>query len=275
MEDYRLTSTGTGFSLIKKTHAPTNPKRHFHPWWEILFIVKGDRTLFYGDRIVHIGAGTFVCIPPGVLHRGINEDETCFLFNLFFSENDQVLPPTDSQFAPILKILEELKPLTFLDELSAKKIASLFESIGFELKAKKRNYSTLSWSFLTEILVTVSRKTRSAEPKLRPVFYENKGIALVMNWINEHFDEEFTLSSLAKKFGYTSSSLSRSFKEVTHFGFIEYVNSIRIAKACKLLRDGSKHSVLDIALSCGFGSVTQFGRCFKNFTGTTPLKYRK
>ena len=49
-DDYRLTSTGCGFSLIKKSHAITNPTRHFHPWWEILYIESGERTFFYANR---------------------------------------------------------------------------------------------------------------------------------------------------------------------------------------------------------------------------------
>ncbi|MBQ1600952.1 MAG: helix-turn-helix transcriptional regulator, partial [Ruminococcus sp.] len=67
--------------------------------------------------------------------------------------------------------------------------------------------------------------------------------------------------------------LSRSFKTFTQFSFVEYINSLRIAESCKLLHN-TRLSVLEIALKCGFGSVTQYGRWFKKLVGKSPVKYR-
>ncbi|MNJ41043.1 Bifunctional transcriptional activator/DNA repair enzyme AdaA [compost metagenome] len=79
---------------------------------------------------------------------------------------------------------------------------------------------------------------------------------------------------LAEKFYVSPYYLSRFFKEATGFTFVEYVNSVRINEATKLLERSSLKVNL-IAKKVGFGSVTHFGRVFKSVTGHAPLYYRK
>ncbi len=273
-EDYRLTDTTCGISLIKKSHAITNPARHFHPWWEILYIASGERTFFYANRTLHIGAGTFLCIAPGILHRAINPaGESCRLYNVFFSEGGQALPPDNPRFVSLLPVLQACNPCIALPPEMQDRVSHLFSCMGKELITKEAGWETLVWSYLGEILVAVSRQKMVAGVALQPTVEMKPHLAAAIDYLNVHYTEPLTLSSVAERFHLSPSHLSRSFKAATHFGFVEYVNSLRVSRACRLLSDTQK-SVLDIAMECGFGSVTQFGRCFKELAGTNPLSYR-
>jgi len=99
-------------------------------------------------------------------------------------------------------------------------------------------------------------------------------ISEIVRYINQHYMEEISLPRLAEKFYVSLYYLSRFFKEATGFTFVEYVNSVRIAEAKKLLEQSSM-KVNSIAKRVGFGSVTHFGRVFKSVTGHAPLYYRK
>ncbi|MOA45630.1 Bifunctional transcriptional activator/DNA repair enzyme AdaA [compost metagenome] len=96
----------------------------------------------------------------------------------------------------------------------------------------------------------------------------------IVQFINSHYTEELSLHLLADKFYVSPYYLSRFFKEATGFTFVEYLNSVRIKEAKKLLLRSSMKVNL-IAKHTGFGSVTHFGRVFKQITGHTPLYYRK
>jgi YesN/AraC family two-component response regulator len=85
---------------------------------------------------------------------------------------------------------------------------------------------------------------------------------------------ELSLQSLAEKFYVSPYYLSRFFKEVTGFTFVEYLNNVRVKEAKKLLESSSMKVNL-IFKKVGFGSVTHFGRVFKSVTGYAPLHYRK
>lgn len=275
-DDYRLTSTGTGLSLIKKSKAITNPKRHFHPWWEILYIYSGERTFFYANRTLHITEGTFLCIAPGILHRAVNPaGEVCGLYNVFFADDGNALSPNDGRFSLVSPLLESLNPCIPLTAENHRQVSELFSQLGKELLSKNPGYGAMAWAKIIEVLTLAARQNAQSPGKiLLPDEATDPKTAAVLDYLNANYTSELTLEGVARRFKISPAHLSRLFKKTTHFNFVEYVNSLRISKACRLLTS-TGDSVLNIALACGFGSVTQFGRCFKELTGTSPLKYRK
>jgi AraC-like DNA-binding protein/mannose-6-phosphate isomerase-like protein (cupin superfamily) len=274
-DDYRLTSTGLGFSFIKKSRAVTNPQRHFHVWWEILYIESGERTFFYANRTLHITAGTFIIIAPGILHRALNPpDEVCSLYNIYFGEGTKALGKDSLPFNMLLPVLEKCDSCIGLLPAVQNQVTDLFARLGEELIGKQNGYEAMAWSLIGEILVTVSRQKAERGIAMQPTSEMNGHIAAVIDYLNTHYSEEVTLGSTARRFGLSESHLSRTFKSATHFGFVEYVNSLRITKSCRFLSD-TKKPVTEIAFECGFGSVTQFGRCFRELTGKSPREYRR
>ena len=55
--------------------------------------------------------------------------------------------------------------------------------------------------------------------------------------------------------------------------FASFVNKYRIQFACELLKN-SDEDVTQIAMKCGFSTIRNFNRVFKNETGQTPKDYR-
>lgn len=274
MDDFRLTSSDLGFTLVGKTKALTNPRRHFHPWWEILYIVSGERIFFYGNKTVQAKAGAFIIVAPGVLHRAINaEGEICSLYNIFFDDDSHAPFSKNPHSAEIINILKGMNILIQFDGEAQKKISALFERLEDELSRRQKNFEPLAWSLLTGILVYASRRNLESRAESLPAFVMNERFSQVIEWVNSHFADDLNLPETASKFNMTASHLSRLFKEFTDFTFVEYVNSLRIAKSCELLKN-TNDTTLDIAFSCGFGSVTQFDRWFKKLTGKSPHKYR-
>ena len=273
--DFRFESAELGFTFIKKTKALTNPRRHFHPWWEILYIISGERTFFYGNKTVQAKAGTVLIVAPGVLHRAINpEGETCSLYNLFFDEEPSSSLTGRGHFDDIHSVFSTLEPFIQLDDAGISRINALFEKMADEIVGKQKHYEIVARSIVNEIIVLVSR-AQSESAKLEETHLAmSEHFSEILDWVNAYYKEPLSLESVAEKFNITASHLSRSFKMYTQFSFVEYVNSLRVAETCTFLRN-SKKSVLEIAMKCGFGSVTQYGRWFKKLTGRTPLDYRK
>ena len=106
-----------------------------------------------------------------------------------------------------------------------------------------------------------------------------KGIAssfltAVISYISEHFCEPLSLEILSKELGVCRFYLSRIFTQVLHTGFHEYVNTLRIDQAKKLL-ENTRDSILDVAIQCGFQNQQTFNRVFKEICGITPSAFRK
>ena len=137
---------------------------------------------------------------------------------------------------------------------------------------KSRQTIQLMISHLCEILVYLTRSTeRAVTPKL-------DGYSMIMQdaveYINKSYASEITLDSIAKKCSLSRSFFSKKFKEVTGFGFSEYLTLVRIKSAERLLAEGKKN-VTDIAFECGFNDSSYFASKFKELIGITPKKYQK
>jgi AraC-like DNA-binding protein len=68
-------------------------------------------------------------------------------------------------------------------------------------------------------------------------------------------------------------AFSRYFKKNSGAGFVEYVNQVRTNKACYLLRE-TDYQVHDIAIDCGFASISNFNKQFRKSVGISPSDYR-
>ncbi|SRR6266487_2136804 len=93
------------------------------------------------------------------------------------------------------------------------------------------------------------------------------------NFIDEHSDEELSLTKVASAVNSSANHLSEKFKQVTGVNFVDYVAHTRFKKACMLLRDVDLR-ISEIAFAVGFQSLSQFNRVFKKLSGKSPTQFR-
>ncbi len=99
-------------------------------------------------------------------------------------------------------------------------------------------------------------------------------VAAVNRHIEEHLNEELSLTVLSEKVYLNPAYLSRVYKARTGKNLIDHINESRIAKA-KMLLDGTLMKVADVARSVGIESPAYFTRLYKKMTGCTPQEYRE
>ncbi len=99
-------------------------------------------------------------------------------------------------------------------------------------------------------------------------------ISRINTYIDSHYMEDLTLTSLANMFNYNPSYLSRLYKEQSRISLVAYINEQRINKA-KLLLEGSSLKINDISAQVGFYSTKNFNQVFKKQTGITAHSYRQ
>ena len=95
----------------------------------------------------------------------------------------------------------------------------------------------------------------------------------IIKYINEHFAEQLTLLDVSKIFNFNYYYLSSYFSNHNKEGFNEFLNKIRIEKACDFLR--TDIPISDISSMVGYSDHSYFCKVFKKFTGVTPSKFRK
>ncbi len=87
----------------------------------------------------------------------------------------------------------------------------------------------------------------------------------VMRYISEHYEEDITLTSLAERFGYEPTYLSRLFNRTLNMNLREYLGRIRVS-AVKRLR--AENPILPLSLAiygCGFRNENTYYRAYHRY----------
>ena len=93
------------------------------------------------------------------------------------------------------------------------------------------------------------------------------------DWLEEHYAEELTLSSLAERYHVESSYFSRIFRQEMGQNLILYITNRRLEKAKEYMRE-SRINLAEIAFLVGYDDYTYFSRVFRKHTGMSPREYR-
>ena len=94
------------------------------------------------------------------------------------------------------------------------------------------------------------------------------------DYIHKNYSYHLTIPAIASYSGVTRSQLFRVFKQNIGMSTQEYIITVRLQNAVRLMRT-TNLSVTEILFSCGFSDASHFSRQFKLRYGSTPSAYMK
>lgn len=232
-------------------------QQHAHDYVEMLYVRKNGWICYINFKEYRLNKGDVIFAFPGQIHS--HEASECESITLLFPKD---LPIYDKVFcnmlpkSPILSNVDEETDALFCKAAEANKSNNAYS------KGITQGYiSLILGKLLPRLELYPARKTEiTAEEKL-------------IMYCSKHYLEPITLSSVAEALGYSPTHLSHLFAYKFKIGFSKFINTMRLEDAKKMLR-GDK-SITQIALDCGFGSMRNFNRAFKEQTGKTPSEYKK
>ncbi|MBH5316275.1 helix-turn-helix transcriptional regulator [Paenibacillus sp. GSMTC-2017] len=262
-------------SREKKTHSSIS-SAHYHDAYEILYLISGQIYYYVEDRTYQIVSGVLLFINMNDLHKLVNINGATFeRVTLIFKKDFLSTFLIENEGYNLFSYFHSHSNAIKLGGYDQTFIEYHFNKMIQEETNKLPGYDYYQKVLLTELLLFLKRKVdMGLNLNLVESNRANKKISLILEFINHNYDKHVSLEDLSQNFSISPSHLSRTFKDVTGFTCIEYLNNIRMKEARSLLKD-SKLSVSDIAVRVGFENLTHFGRIFKGTVGTTPLQYRK
>ncbi len=247
---------------------------HYHPEYELTYIVKGKGKRLVGDSYEQFTEGDFVLIGPNIPHTWVSDKERRYKnvaiviqFGTSFIEPLLAYP----ELADIKQLLH--KSNSGLQFSSTK--SSTATELMMQIKSMDGIHAITTLILLLHALAAEKAKTLSSS-KFIPVKGEqnDKRINKVFQYIQNGFSGRLTLEEAAKSVHLSVSAFCKFFKRVSGKTFSDYVNEIRIAHACTLLIETDK-PISTIASVSGFENLAYFNRIFLRKKKMTPGKYRK
>lgn len=159
----------------------------------------------------------------------------------------------------------------FLSHLNRCKLT---EDIGpkIDLNRLTNQEGFSSWSEVIQYFRSLAEKIM--EQKDHDSFTNaNHIFRFIRNYVDQHIEDDLSLTRFAELLHFHPFYLSRLFKQVTGTSLSEYILRTKAVKAKDMLSNSSL-KVNEIALYLGFKTASYFTSFFKKYTGLTPKEYR-
>lgn len=265
-------------------------KIHTHDFIEIVYVYDGKGYHIYNDVTYPVSKGELYIINSRTPHCFYPTDksnsEHLVVYNLCF------LPEFISSINIHLPILVELTDIMlykslYPDEIiyspdlklsgsMRTEIEQLYEKMYLEFTSKGINYVELLRLSLCELLLKIHRfyQQNHASPESAVIKYRHQLIPDCIQYLRENYSKKVTIEELSNNFFLSKSYLSSLFKKATGSGVVEYLQHIRIERACELLTNTTL-SITEISTQVGYTDYRFFNKSFKKITGVTAHEYRK
>jgi transcriptional regulator GlxA family with amidase domain len=140
-----------------------------------------------------------------------------------------------------------------------------------------RRLRGVPWKMSFTMKAIISQMTRGGETGLAgptgPVRYVDPRVQKMMAYMEENFQKDLSLEKLAQSVNLSIWHFGHLFKTETGKSPVQYLKSLRLAHARKLL-ETTFLSIKEVMTKVGMRDQTHFAKDFKRSYGLTPKRYR-
>lgn len=139
----------------------------------------------------------------------------------------------------------------------------------------KNQHLMIKFLQLLDVLAQLQSTSETLVANGPSLFSESEGIRIghIYNFLMLHYGRNVMLEEVAEEAHMTPQAFCRYFKKHTRQTFVSFLNEIRVNEACKKLTSGNYENISVVAYTCGFNSLTNFNRVFKNVMKVSPKTY--
>ncbi|MBP3704555.1 MAG: helix-turn-helix transcriptional regulator [Clostridia bacterium] len=252
---------------------------HWHSEMELFCVMQGAVTIQCGTSVFEAHAGDIAFFNSGELHAAVPADNSGDLyFRAVVFSPDFLCGATNDilrvkYISPIMN--GELQPPRLIrngtplhTEISGNFdiVYALLEQRPplFEFRAKATMLALFGALVENSTITEISARQGTAAASIKKA----------IRYIQENYRAPLTVEKLAETAGMSEGHFCRVFKQYTLKTPVQFINSVRLTHAADQLSNTNKR-VLDIAMDCGFNSVSYFIEVFRESFNITPSKYRK
>ena len=250
---------------------------HVHPEYELILVLHGGGYRIVGDNISRLAAGDLVLVGPGLPHIWQDEQGPDGIKSVDFiliQFEDRVLLDGLLRFPamePVRRLLLRAGRGLHVVGTTRNRVTALMKHMA-EVKGMER---VLHFFQILVVLAASDDCRPIASPGFaaNSSFYDQERMDRVFQFLNRQIAQEVRLSQAAEIVHLSEGAFSRFFREHTGKTFPQFVNELRIGRACSLLMEGDLN-VTEVAYECGFTNLSNFNRQFLRLKGLSPRAFR-
>lgn len=264
---------------LKEKHF--DPVWHAHSEYQLFVVLQGTGTRFIGDSIRSFKPGELILTGPHLPHLW-RSDEKYFTKNKALNAKGIVVYLDEHFLGPDMMSKVELQRLKQLFDKSMRGLEfygphklQVIELLK-ELLQLDGLRSLLQLLRILDILSTtkeyhyISSRHYSGDIKE----HEKDRLNKVYEYIIKNYRSKIPLEKMADMLHMTPTSFSRYFSMKNNKTYSRFITEIRVKHACELLTE-TDMSVAEICYDCGFNTLSNFNKQFKDIMGKKPTDYKR
>lgn len=264
-------------SIFKQFVERVSVEYHWHPEIELVYIEEGNFTIIVNHKNYIAQAGDIFFINGGELHAmNQNIDNVKFYSAVFYPQllDFDIKNPFQRNFIDPIKNGAACFPhkVTRNDEcyMAIKgQMQRIFAGGEDELSKSQQLVA------LYELILILYKENMMCSGRINKSDTRNSEIIKnTIAHIEKNLSSKITLKQLSDLSSFTEKYFCTFFKKQTNLTPVEYINRVRLERACELLKMHDI-SVTETALETGFESLSYFIRRFKKQFGVSPAQYKK
>lgn len=211
---------------------------------------------------IELQPNQFIILPPNIFHRyQADLKDPWTIYWIHFSSSKL------KEFGTDFNIEQFYKPtdIRYNDQIINTWI-EIYSSLDSGYNAENIGFANLCLYRFVSFFLFPNKKVSTEEP--------DSPLDRSITYMKENIGKRLTAEEIAKKFNYSPSHYTASFKRKTGMSPIDYFIKLKIHYACQLLAQ-SNLKIKDISEKVGYDDAYYFSRLFKQVMGKSPKEYRK
>jgi len=256
-----------------------NATWHFHPEYQLTLVLKSHGHRLVGDNFTPLTPGDLVLVGSNLPHvwqqdvayrgarHGVHAIIVRFLETCLGRDILEV-----PEMEPVGRLLRRASRGLHITGRTRSEVAARMQRLA-ESKGLARVAELLG---ILDVLANSDelRPIASAGFVPRLESADQGRMERICRYVEQHLGDEIDRAGVAAEAHLSEGAFSRFFKLRTGKTLPQYVNELRVGRACRLLADESA-KITDIAMDCGFQNLANFNRRFREITGMAPRDYRQ
>lgn len=252
---------------------------HFHNLMEIGCCYEGTGELVLEEKKYPFCGGMISVIPGKFPHTTLSPGGEVSRWEFLFLDVQKIVEELYGQDRRLSEwILSRCSRGAFCKSREeAPELYRLVVMILQEMDEKKERYQEAVRGLLGALLVEISRNSKENSAGEENGLRETAGrqhLSRAFEYVSLHYMHEIRAEDLAEACHVSESHLRRLFAQSMGMSPMDYVNCIRIERACQRMKQ-TEESIAATAAQSGFVSVSTFNRNFRRVLGVTPREWKK
>jgi AraC-like DNA-binding protein len=278
-----LLSEGSSFVATRLILPRFHSEYHFHPEFELKYVIESKGKRFVGDTIENFQDGDLIFLGPNIPHYWKNDDihdqsdlmqskavvvmfSEEFLGKDFFSLQEMI---------PIREILNRSQAGLVFPNAIHSMIPQMMDDLT---RARGPLRIILLLEILAEMTKLGSRKLLTEEFATGTPFLDANSpsfirLQKVHHYVIKNFHYPLQIEDVAQIANMTPHAFCKYFKKSTKKTFMTFLNELRVCHAKKLLIE-NRIPISQICTESGFNNISNFNRQFKTGTNMTPSDFK-